>query len=79
MKVLWSKPAAESFRRLPTSDQEEIAYRIKLVSEFPEMYPIRSHQPLAGFRYFFAKNWCVSYTQTDDVVVVLAVFPARSG
>lgn len=79
MKVVWAKPAAESFRRLRASDQEEIAYRIKLISEFPEMYPIRSHQPFAGFRYFFAQDWCVSYTHTDDAVVILAIFHARSG
>ena len=79
MKVIWTKPAAETFRSLRASDREEIAYRVKLISEFPEMYPVRSHQPYAGFRYFFAKEWCVSYTSTDDAIIILAIFHARRG
>ena len=61
-------------RALRASDQEEIAYRVRLISEFPEMYPVRSHQPYAGFRYFFAKDWCVSYTMADDAIIILAIF-----
>ncbi len=79
MKVLWTKPAAEAFRRLPASIQEEVSYRVDMISEFPEMYPVRTHQPYAGFRYFFTKDWCVSYTVAEENIVLLAVFPARRG
>ena len=79
MKVIWARPAAETLRALRASDQEEIAYRVRLISEFPEMYPVRSHQPYAGFRYFFAKDWCVSYTMADDAIIILAIFHARRG
>ena len=79
MKVIWARPAAEMLRALRASDQEEIAYRVRLISEFPEMYPVRSHQPYAGFRYFFAKDWCVSYTMADDAIIILAIFHARRG
>jgi hypothetical protein len=48
-------------------------------SLIPEMYPARTHQPYARFRYFFTKDWCVSYTMSEEDIVILAVFPARSG
>ena len=79
MRVLWARPAAEVFRTLRASDQEEVAFRVRLISEFPEMYPLRSHQPYAGFRYCFIKDWCVSYTIAEDNIVILAVFHARRG
>jgi len=43
------------------------------------MYPIRTHQPYAGFRYFFTTDWCVSYTVTENNLIILAVFHARRG
>lgn len=79
MKVKWTTPAAEAFHNLPAAVREELAYRVQMISEFPEMYPVRTHQPFAGFRYFFTKDWCVSYTVAEDDVVILAVFHARRG
>lgn len=79
MRILWTKPAAETFRKLPATIQEEIRYRVEMISEFPEMYPVRTHQPFAGFRYFFTKDWCVSYTVAEDTIVILAVFHAQRG
>jgi hypothetical protein len=49
-----------------------------MISEFPEMYPIRTRDPYAGFLYFFATDWCVSYTTAENAAIILAVFPARS-
>jgi len=43
------------------------------------MYPVRSHQPYTGFRYCFAREWCVSYTIADEAVIVLAIFHTRRG
>lgn len=43
------------------------------------MYPVREHQPYAGFRYFFTMNWCVSYTSSGNTIIILAVFPTRRG
>lgn len=78
MKVLWAKPAAEAFRSLPALVQEDVAaHRIDLIREFPEMYPVRTRQPLRGFRYFFTRDWCVSYTIAENTIVILAVFSAR--
>lgn len=79
MNLLWTEPAARAFRSLPRLVQQAILDRIELISEFPEMYPIREHPPYAGFRYFFTRNWCVSYTSSRNTVVILAVFPARIG
>jgi len=50
-----------------------------MVAEFPEMYPVRQHQPYAGFRYFLVENYCISYVIAEDTVIILAVFPARRG
>jgi len=47
-----------------------------MISEFPEMYPVRTHQPFAGLRYFFVREWCVSYSAAEDTLVILAVFHA---
>lgn len=79
MKVVWATPAAETFRKLPAAVREEISYRVKMIAEFPEMYPVRTRQPFAGFRYFFTKDWCASYTITEDAIVILAVFHVRRG
>lgn len=49
-----------------------------MISEFPEMYPARKHQPYAGFRYF-CENHCLSYVVAKDTVIILALFPARRG
>lgn len=75
MKVLWTKPAAEAYRGLAAPIRQEISYRIEVLSEFPEMYPVRTHQPYAGFRYFFTRDWRVSYAVTEEDIVILAVFP----
>jgi len=50
-----------------------------MISEFPEMYPVRGHEPYAGFRYFVMENYCVSYVVAEDAVIILALFPARKG
>ena len=79
MKILWTRPAADAFERLPRPVQLSLLDRIELIAEFPEMYPVRERQPYAGFRYFFARDWCVSYVAAEDSIILLAVFPARSG
>lgn len=76
MNVLWAKPAAARFYKLPTTVQRAILDRINMISEFPEMYPIRTHEPFAAFRYFFVRGWCVSYTTAEDALIILAVFNA---
>jgi len=79
VKVLWTNPAAATFNTLRPPDRQEIAHRVRLLSDFPEMYPVRLHQPYAGFRYFFTRGWCVSYTMAEDTIIILAIFPARVG
>lgn len=79
MKILWTAPAAASFRKLSRRIQLSILDRLDAVADFPEMYPVRERQPYAGFRYFFTEGWCVSYAAAEDSLVILAVFPARRG
>ncbi len=43
------------------------------------MYPVRQHQPYAGFRYVVVENYCLSYVVAEDTVIILALFPARKG
>ena len=79
MKVLWTEPAASAFRGLVGRIRQAVVSRIEMISEFPEMYPVRGHEPYAGFRYFVMENYCVSYVVAEDAVIVLALFPARKG
>ncbi|MGQ0569513.1 MAG: type II toxin-antitoxin system RelE/ParE family toxin [Armatimonadota bacterium] len=79
MRILWTEPAASTFRRLARAVQDELLARIDLLSDFPDLYPVRERQPYAGFRYFFARQWCVSYVTAGGTLVILAVFPARRG
>lgn len=79
MKILWTKPAAEAFEKLPSSARQDIIERIEMVLDFPERYPVREHQLYDGFRYFFTKDWCVSYTTAEGNLIILAVFLARRG
>ena len=79
MSVLWTEPAASAFRGLVGRIRQAVVSRIEMISEFPEMYPVRGHEPYAGFRYFVMENYCVSYVVAEDAVIVLALFPARKG
>ncbi len=79
MKVLWTEPAASAFHRLSRDLQQATLNRIEMLSEFPEMYPVRQHQPYASFRYFLVENYCLSYVMAEDTVIILALFPARKG
>ncbi|MGQ0549189.1 MAG: type II toxin-antitoxin system RelE/ParE family toxin [Armatimonadota bacterium] len=79
MRILWTTPAGDAFRRLPQAVRRAVLDRLALVFDFPEMYAVRERQPYAGFRYFVVRNWCVSYVVAEDALVVLAVFPARRG
>jgi plasmid stabilization system protein ParE len=77
VRVLWTEPAASAFRGLTGRIQRAVLDRIDMISEFPEMYPVRQHQPYAGFRYFVVENYCLSYVVAEDAVIILALFPAR--
>ena len=79
MRVLWTAPAASAFRTLPKAVQDDLLARVDLISEFPDLYPLRERQPYAGFRYFFVRQWCISYVTADGTLIILAVFPARRG
>jgi plasmid stabilization system protein ParE len=79
MRILWTGPAGDAFRRLPRAARQAILDRLELVSDFPEMYSVRERLPYAGFRYFVVGNWCVSYVLAEDALVILAVFPTRRG
>lgn len=79
MRIVWTEPAAATFRRLSKAVQRELLARIDLLSDFPDLYPVRQRAPYAGFRYFFLGQWCVSYAMANDTLVILAVFPARRG
>ncbi len=79
MKILWTQPAASTFRTLPKAVKDDLLARIALLSDFPDLYPVRQRHPYAGFRYFFVRQWCVSYVTADGTLVILAVFPTRKG
>ena len=76
---MWTEPAASAFRGLVGRIRQAVVSRIEMISEFPEMYPVRGHEPYAGFRYFVMENYCVSYVVSEDAVIILALFPARKG
>jgi len=50
-----------------------------MISEFPEMHPVRRHEPYAGLRFFLVEPYCISYAFAEDTIIVLAIFPARRG
>ncbi len=79
MKILWTGPAASTFRRLRRAVQHDLLARIDLLFDFPDVYPVRERQPYAGFRYFLVGEWCVSYVTADGTLIILAVFPTRRG
>lgn len=80
MRVFWTEPAGLAFGRLPSAVWDAILRGVDLVSEFPEMYPVRDREPYAVFRFFFfVARWCVSYVLAEGALVILAVFPARRG
>jgi plasmid stabilization system protein ParE len=77
VKVVWTEPAAAAFRRLSDTIQDELLTRIDLLSDFPDLYPVREREPYAGFRFFFVRAWCISYVTADGMIIILAVFPTR--
>ena len=79
MRVLWANPAADAFRRLSGHAREAVLSRIEMIAQFPEMYPVRRHEPYAGLRFFLVEPYCISYAFAEDSIIVLAIFPARRG
>lgn len=46
-----------------------------MIAEFPKMYPVRQHEPYAGFRFFLVEHCCLSYVLAEDAIIILAVSP----
>jgi len=77
VRVLWTESAADTFRQLAGHVREAILTRIEMIADFPEMYPVRQHEPYAGLRFFLVEHYCISYAVAEGAIVVLAVFAAR--
>jgi plasmid stabilization system protein ParE len=78
VKVLWTEPAGDAFGHLARNVRDAILTRIEMIADFPEMYPVRQHEPYAGFRFFLVERYCISYVLAEGAIVVLAVFPATA-
>ncbi len=66
MRILSAEQAAGRIRRLCRFVQLAIVKRLDVISDFPEMSPVRERQPYSEFRYFFTAGWCGSYITAEN-------------
>ncbi len=76
--VVWTRTAWELFEELPDRDREQILEKIRALSFFPHMYPVRSKgRRFRRHRWFNAGNWLVYYRVVDNTVYIRGLWPAR--
>lgn len=76
-RVVWSSEAVRILATLPLPVQVDIVLRSRMLTEFPEMYPVRRRGRFRGQRVFIAFEWLVYYVIQGGLVAVTTIRPAR--
>jgi plasmid stabilization system protein ParE len=76
-KVVWSNYVRDLVEELPPREAELIAEKVKPLSHFPRMYPIRQKGRFRRHRWLLAGRWIVFYRVVDEIVYVRGIWPAQ--
>ena len=77
MKALFSIAAAEVFESLPDRVRGKALAILDLILVFPEMYPLRQHGLMAGYRSFTVYAYLFYYSVSSNEIRVAAILPGR--
>jgi len=76
-RIRWSDPVRDLFLDLPERDQDLISDRLRYLSLFPYMYPVRTKGRFRRHRWFQAGNWLVYYRVVDKIIYIRGLWPTR--
>ena len=76
-RVIWSRAAREVLQELPTSVQEQIARKTRILGRFPRMYQIIGRGRFRRHRRLLVGDWVVYYRVVEQTVYVRGLWPAR--
>jgi hypothetical protein len=76
-EIIWPQSLVDLLLEMPDRERDQIFRKVSRLEEFPEMYPIRTHGPFRGHRWFVAGEWLIYYRVLDDQVILRAIYPAR--
>ncbi len=76
-EIIWPQTLVDLILEMPDPDREKIFRKVARLETFPEMYPIRTHGPFRGHRWFVAGSWLVYYRVVNQQVHIRAIWPAR--
>jgi plasmid stabilization system protein ParE len=77
VKALFSTGAAEVFDNLPDRVRGRALEVLDLIVVFPEMYAVRQHGLMAGYRSFTVYPYILYYSVSSQEIRVAAILPGR--
>ena len=77
MKALFSTGASEVFESLPDRVRVRALELLDLIVVFPEMYPVRPHGLMAGYRSFTVYPYLFFYSVSSREIRVAAIIPGH--
>jgi hypothetical protein len=76
-ELIWPQSLVDLLLEMPDRDRDQIFRKVSRLERFPEMYPIRSHGPFRGCRWFVSTRWLIYYRVIGEAVHLRAIHPAR--
>jgi len=76
-EIIWPQSLVDLLLEMPDRDRDMIFHKVSRLETFPELYPIRSHGPFRGHRWFVAGQWLIYYRVVGNEVHLRAIYPAR--
>jgi hypothetical protein len=76
-EVIWPQNLIDHVLEMSDRERVRILEKASLLETFPEMYPVRTHGPFRGHRWFLAGPWLVYYRVVAGKVYLRAIWPAR--
>jgi hypothetical protein len=76
-EIIWPQTLVDLLLELPDHERDLIFRKVSRLETFPEMYPIRTHGPFLGCRWFISTRWLIYYRVLGGEVHLRAIYPAR--
>ena len=76
-EIIWPQSLVDLLLEMPDRERDQIFRKVSQLERFPEMYPIRSHGPFRGLRWFVSGSWLIYYRVLGNEAHLRAIYPAR--
>lgn len=73
MKISWTDTALRHLARVPPAIGEDILRRVRIMTEYPLMYPERRRGRYRGYRWFPVGAWLVFYQVEQDRIIIRGI------